>query len=400
MCHCFNRKVFLVGVTLGLGAIATFPTRGADSGPEDVLKEHDLSLVHGSTWVLGDESAIQKAFKDAQSLGARWKKGEQQRREIESSGDDPKMMAEALRAQAAMLGQEANALGQGMQQMGGGRYGGRGMSYYRNMINQQRNEIAQEQRRLNTMVNELNKQGPQYQKQKLQFSAEVERLHTSYDEAVDALRTSVDKAMSKYTELAESESVEKALASLSTSTKTKQQLGPSKDLLNVSKWLGGSGTVRTETVELRRANGFDHIDVQLAGRSPISMALDVDAPQTLLPAALATKLGLRPTGRTVECEIAGGTKVTAKAVMASTVRVGRLTAKEVECAAVPDDKGEVAPRLGQSFLQHFQYKYLKDAGRLILTRTEPDEPATKPASKASAKTKPSGRHSKLSVKGK
>src|SRR5262249_34997550 len=109
MSNSLHRMARLAGLILFLGAILAFPTRAEDPSPADVFKQHDLSKAPGSIWVLGDELAIQKALKDAQSLGVRWKKGEQQRLEIESSGDDPKMMAEALRAQIAMLGQESTA---------------------------------------------------------------------------------------------------------------------------------------------------------------------------------------------------------------------------------------------------------------------------------------------------
>jgi hypothetical protein len=48
------------------------------------------------------------------------------------------------------------------------------------------------------------------------------------------------------------------------------------------------------------------------------------------------------------------------------------------CVVMPSDKGNVAPLLGQSFLQRFDFKYTQGSGRLVLTKVEPDEPAATP----------------------
>ena len=42
---------------------------------------------------------------------------------------------------------------------------------------------------------------------------------------------------------------------------------------------------------------------------------------------------------------------------------------------MPKEKGDVAPLLGQSVLQRFDFKYTQGSGRLVLTKVEPDEPA-------------------------
>ena len=61
-------------------------------------------------------------------------------------------------------------------------------------------------------------------------------------------------------------------------------------------------------------------------------------------------MNLKPTGRTVECVVADGTKVQAKEMIVRTVTVGRLTVKDVTCVVMPKEKGDVFPLLGQSFL--------------------------------------------------
>jgi predicted aspartyl protease len=153
-----------------------------------------------------------------------------------------------------------------------------------------------------------------------------------------------------------------------------------------------------EMVALRRENGRDHIDVQLNGRSPKSMVLDPEAAQTVLPAALASRLGLKPTGRTAEHKLPDGSVVTADERAIATIRVGHLTAKDVSCVVPPEGTKDVAAVLGQSFLQHFTYTNMPDAGRLVLTQAAPNELESKPAS-STTKPKASGRQPK-SAKGK
>lgn len=394
-----TRFACLAGLVLCAVATGEGAARAQEGPAAEVLKGHDLNRAQGLTWVLADEQPILKAFKDAQALGARLKSGEAQRREIESGNQDPKALAEYYRAQVGMLTQQSNEIGMQMQQLGP--YSGRtATNSYRAILNQQRSQIAQEQRRLNAMIADINRQGPQFEQQKKKFVAEVEGLRKAHKEAVDALQESVDKALARYNELAKDEPVEKALVNLSATSKTRQKLGPSKDLLNVVKWLGGSATAQAETIELRREGKADLVEVQLNGRSPVRMVLDTTADQTTLPAGLAASQGLKPTGGSVECQDATGAKVACKEMTISSVRVGRLTAKDVTCAVLPEDKDDAAPRLGLSFLKHFDYKHLPDAGRLVLIPLEPEEHAAKPGPGASSRARSSSRQPRSANKSK
>jgi clan AA aspartic protease (TIGR02281 family) len=183
----------------------------------------------------------------------------------------------------------------------------------------------------------------------------------------------------KYAEVNGKDEVSKALKDLSTSSKIKQKLGPLKDLTSAINWLARSeGTVHKESIELHREGGVDHVDVMINGKGPIRMVFDTGAGPTTLSSELATRFGLKSTGRTVECVVADGSKVTAKEMIIRTISVGRLTVKDVTCVVMPKNKADVAPLLGQSFLQRFDFKYTQGSGRLILTKVEPDEPAATP----------------------
>ncbi len=211
-------------------------------------------------------------------------------------------------------------------------------------------------------------------------------------QANSGLRKSVDEIMTKYTELTGKVEITKALKDLSASLKTKQKLGPSKELTSAIKWLGRfEGSVHTETVELHREKGGNHVDVMLDGKGPVRMVFDTGAGPTTLSAELASRFGLRPTGRTVQCVVADGSKVMAKEMIIRTVSVDRLRVKNVTCVVMPKEKGDVEPLLGQSFLERFDFKYTQGSGRLVLTKVEPDEPVTPPGRGKGTRKEPDGR---------
>ncbi len=110
-------------------------------------------------------------------------------------------------------------------------------------------------------------------------------------QAVNDLRTSVNKITAKYAELGKNEEVTKALKALSASARTKQRLGPSKECTAAIKWLGRfEGSVQSNTVELHREGGVDHVDVMLNGKGPVRMVFDTGAGPTTLSAELASRM--------------------------------------------------------------------------------------------------------------
>jgi hypothetical protein len=105
------------------------------------------------------------------------------------------------------------------------------------------------------MINNLARQGGGLEQEKREFNAEVRLLGESYKQAIAELRKSVDKIQKKYAEIAEDQEITKALADLSASTRSKQKLGPSKDLQNAVKWLqraGGNGSNAEAPAKPRR----------------------------------------------------------------------------------------------------------------------------------------------------
>ncbi len=373
-------------LTLFLALAGTTAAHAQDKKPDEVLKGRGLKRSASATWILPGEAVIVKDARKAQGLSSQLRNYQAQQQELELGNQNPQVLINNYRQQVEWLGQRIDAYDQELANLGPSS-GNQAANVYHNMVVQERNAVVTEQNRLRRMITTLADQRGQFQELKQQFNAEVARVREAYMQAVGDLRKSVDEITAKYTELEGNAEVSKAIKDLSASAKAKQKLGPSKDLAAAIKWLAKSeGSVQSETIELHREGGVDHVDVMLNGKGPVRMVFDTGAGRTTLPADFAARMNLKATGRTVECVVADGTKVQAKEMIIRTVTVGRLTVKDVTCVVMPKEKGDVFPLLGQSFLERFDFKYTQGAGRLVLTKVEPDEPAA-PAAKTKATRK-------------
>jgi clan AA aspartic protease (TIGR02281 family) len=373
-----TRMPWISAVTLFLATLVATESHAQDGQPVDVLKAQRLKRAAGSNWVLADEAMILKNAREASSLSMQLRTAQEQQQALEGGNQNPQVLIENYRQQLDWLDQRIGAYDQELANLGPAG-GNQAANVYHNLLVTERNAIVVEQRRLSSVINNLAGQRGQFQELKQQFNGEVARLRESYMQAISGLRQSVDEITAKYTELNGKEEVVKALKDLSASSKTKQKLGPSKELAAVIKWLAKSeGSVQSEAIELHREGGVDHVDVMLNGKGPFKMVFDTGAGPTTLPADLASRLGLKATGRTISCVVADGTTVKAKEMIIPRVSVGKLSVKDVTCVIMPKDKGDVDPLLGQSFLQRFDFKYTQGSGRLVLTKVEPDEPVATP----------------------
>jgi clan AA aspartic protease (TIGR02281 family) len=376
-----------IALILFVGATAASPAYARQVPVEKVLKDNGLKRPAGATWILVGEAGVLKNVLEAKSLAMQLRGAQQQQQELEMGDQNPQVLIDHYRQQIEWLSQRINAYDEELARLGPPA-GIRAADIQYNILVSERNAIIGEQRRLSTLINNLSEQRGQFREMKQQFNTEVARIRESFMQAVTDSREAVDKINAKYGELVGNADVSKALKDLSKSSKIQHKLGPSKDLAKAIQWLAKlEGSVQTETVELHRENRVDHVDVMLNGKAPIRMVFDTGAGPTTLSAAVASKLNLKPTGRTVPLVVADGTKVMAKEMIIRSVTVGRLTVKDVTCVVMPKEKGDVAPLLGQSFLQRFDFKYTQGSGRLVLTKVEPDEPAAAAAKGSGSRKK-------------
>jgi hypothetical protein len=382
---------WFAAVALSLNTMGATPSRAQELQPVEVLKGQGLKRSSGATWTLAAEAGILKNAREVRALSAQLRGAQEQQQALDIGNQNPQVLIDGYRQQIGWLNQRIGAYDQELANLGPS-VGFRPADVYHNLLVQERIGLVAEQRRLANLINDLASQRGQFQQLRGQFNAEVARLRESYMQAVDNLRQAADETTAKYAEINGKAEVAKALKDLAASTKTPQKVGPSKDLAAVITWLSKlEGSVQRETVALHREGGVDHIEVMLNGKGPFRMVFDIGAGPTTLPAGIAAQLGLKPTGRTVPCVVADGSTVMAREMIIRTARIGRLTVKDVTCVVMPREKGDVAPLLGQSILQRFDFKYTRGAGRLVLTRVEPDEPATPTGKVPASKKKRAGR---------
>jgi clan AA aspartic protease (TIGR02281 family) len=383
--------MWVAAVAMSLGTMGITTSLAQELEPAEVLKGQGLKRSSGATWILAGEAVILKSVRETRALSAQLRGAQEQQQALEMGNQNPQTLIDGYREQIDLLSQRIAAYDQELAKLGppGGNLAAAG---YYNILVQERNGVIGEQRRLSNMITTLANQRGQFQEMRTQFNAEVARVRESYLQAVSDLKKSMDEITAKYAELAGKAEVAKALKDLSASTKSTQKLGPSKELAAAIKWVAKlEGSVQSETVELHRENGVDHIEVMLNGKGPFRMVFDTGAGPTTLPAGIASQLGLKPTGRTVTLVVADGSKVSAREMVLRTVRIGRLNVQDVTCVVMPKEKGDVAPLLGQSILQRFDFKYTQGSGRLVLTKVEPDEPAGTTGKSSTAKKKRGGR---------
>jgi aspartyl protease family protein len=235
-----------------------------------------------------------------------------------------------------------------------------------------------------------------------QLMAEFSRRREGYIQAVLDLRQLVDAVTKSYAELANDPAVKQALETLGLSSKTKPKLGPSSQFAtNVKALERIEHSVMTDAVDLRKQGGVFWVDATFSGKVVKPMVFDTGASLTTIPAQLADEIGLKPSPSdpVVRCETADGTVVEARRMTIPSLRVGRFTINEVDCAVMPPGKGNIAPLLGQSFHRHFTYKFTSESGHLVLSRVEGLEPpaqAERPA-RGTVKTKSRSGRSRAAV---
>ncbi len=411
-----SRASRLLGLFALLATLASFPARSqesatADTSPEETLKNLGLARS-GTTWVLADEKTVLKDLRDTRDLYRQVAQGMMNQQMLAYGAQNRQAALVELRAESAALNQSIAAMDAQLNSLVEPPGGNIFVQQQRQQLSQERNQLVAAHNQVVNQLNSLQEQAQnkdQDQDPRLQLNAEVAQSREKYMQAVLDLRKSVDEVMAKYNDLAKNPEVAKALAALSGSSKNKHKLGPSKALLDAIKLLKRTeGTVQSANVSLHKEDGVFHLYATL-NKVPTKMVFDTGAGLTTISSVLAKKIGLkpRPNDAPIKLKTADGTVVDGKQMTIPSVRVGKFTIANVECAVMPADKGDVDPLLGQSFLKHFKVDFSPETGKLSLKRVDTAEAdssslngpePTRPASKAATKARRSHAQPKATVK--
>ncbi len=209
--------------------------------------------------------------------------------------------------------------------------------------------------------------------------SEVGRLTEQYIEHLLQARNLHDEVLTKYEKLSADPAVTQAVGQYNSGSDRTYSLGPSSSFLSNARRLSRlEESVLSDSISLRRgAGGLWNLNVTFNGKETTEMAIDTGASIVALPWGTAEKVGLKPgeDDETIQLQMADGRVVDGKLVIADTVRVGRFTVENVECAVMPPELGEAAPLLGLSFFKHFTFKIDNLDGQLRLAKVDDSEAA-------------------------
>lgn len=214
-----------------------------------------------------------------------------------------------------------------------------------------------------------------------QARARANEVREGYVQHVIDMRTLYDSLASRYSVLATDPAVKSAIEELNAGDTRKYELGPSRSLSSTERQLTKlEETVLSEDIVARQGDGsLLYVSAVFNGAEAIEIAVDTGASSVVLPWAVAEKLGLKPGPEAPRAifVMADGRQTEARIVKAKSVRVGKFTVEDVECAVLGAENINAEPLLGQSFLENFIYKI--DSGRNVIsiTRIDDDGTATK-----------------------
>jgi len=388
------RMIVLPAVAAACAAVLV----GADDAkPEDVLKSQGLKRS-GSTYVVASEADAQRKLSEARLASRQLNYALREQEAALQGAQGRKALVQELTQERIALNEQMGAVDQALNAMGPP-IANAAVAFQRNQLVNQHNQLVAAINVLSDRLNLLRDQGADPQLAQ-KMSAEVARRREAFLQAVLDLRQIVDKTTALYAGMAGDETIKRALADLSSKSKsTTFKPGPSREFLaNVKLLEKAEKSILTEVVELRRKGGVYEVDVTFNGKVTVPLVFDTGATFTTISAELAARIGLKPqeSDRPVELHVADGGVVKASLMTIPSVRVGKFTVDNVVCAVMPPGKAEIPLLLGQSFHRHFTYKFTSESGQLILSRVETMEPPAK-ATRARAKTTKAKRSSRAAT---
>lgn len=206
-------------------------------------------------------------------------------------------------------------------------------------------------------------------------------VNKSREEFVDQLlgvRKLSDSFDEKAIEMKENEDFKAILGDIEeTLGRQMSPLGESKSLARMRKDLGKlESIVLTDTIKLNDdGSGTFEATVSLNGKEPIELVVDSGASLVTIPAKLAAELNIKigPDAPRLVMTIADGSKIPARLVILESVRLGKFTATNVECAVLGREAVNAPNLLGMSFLGNFKFELDASRGELKMITIETDD---------------------------
>ena len=190
------------------------------------------------------------------------------------------------------------------------------------------------------------------------------------------MRAVADSLSQQYAKLIESDAAKSAVKQLSAAGGKSLELAQSRNFRRLLTRLKSlEETVLSEEIPLRRVGGGSLIvSVVIDGKYTQEMVLDSGANLLTLPRDVADKCGIqvhRDDPRIV-MGLADGSRITGNLVTIGSVRVGKFTAANVECAVLGAEAARAPSLLGMSFLENFKFQVDAAKGTLTMVQIRTD----------------------------
>lgn len=204
--------------------------------------------------------------------------------------------------------------------------------------------------------------------------ADASKAREDYIEHILGLRKLADSINNRYAELAADATVKEKLDKLNKASDKSYELAASsgftRSVLNLKKI---EDTILSEDIKLEVDGGNAMMaSVVVNGEHNVQMQVDSGASIISLPRDMATKCGIVVTADDPEVilELADGSQIKAHRKTIPTVRVGKFTVENVECAVLGPDAVNAVPLLGMSFLGQFKFEIDSQQGVLKMVKIE------------------------------
>ncbi|HEX5105837.1 MAG TPA: retropepsin-like aspartic protease [Pirellulaceae bacterium] len=202
--------------------------------------------------------------------------------------------------------------------------------------------------------------------------AKVNEAREAYVQMVLSSRKLADQIAADYELKAVDPAVKAAIDKLNAATGKPVALGPSTAFAgNVRRLKALEDTVLSESIPLRDSGGGTfHVSVVVNGKEQQEMVLDSGASLISLPLALAERFGLKPSDKdpTIVLQLADGREIEGRLMKLKSVRVGKFSVEDVECAVLGEDAIRAEPLLGMSFLGNFKFEVDATAKELTMVK--------------------------------
>lgn len=354
--------VRLIAVSSVLMVAFAGPARGEDPAPDVALKQKGLRRS-GQIFVLPAESELARRLGALRVLGRELALVIGQQHAAEAQAETNKQLIVTYTQQRRVLREQLQVA-----------------------------NSVDEHNRIVNMLNELGDrvtllaEGGANPKAVKELTETATRRREDYVQGLLDLRQLIDQTNKQYADLGKDDEVRSALSALNAKTKSPLKLGPTRAYTtNVKTFERLESALLTETIDLRKDNGVFWVDAVLNGKVSKPMIFDTGASLVSLPAELASQLDLKPSADqpVVRLQTADGTIVEGKLMTLASVRVGKFTVENVQCAVLPPSVKDAPPLLGGSFLKNFASKFSPGTGQLTLSKvTMPG--AEKPTSRSGA----------------